>query len=934
MARRRNELERLYGGGGAGSGRQPSPDEERMALMMPQTVINPDVISKIPDLSVIDATRSFGKKLWRVIKLRDLGAYNISTKRQSGDSGKTARLVRELADGETQTRQNLRTISDLEVILQSLPAEIERLRRVYRINKERIAELQARLAKVRTAIANLKEHVSDFARAERIADLEADFASQTGWRKKLTGARITAARFLYDDTSDTRYQRAYEDQAKVEEEICRLEEAIKTEKGISLLISPVEANLNAQTPYDPARLSLGDFEARQQRLVDRLQACIDVPGDFNTGKQDLKTAQERLSTTTKTTKRARRDVASFEAGRRYRLERLLWHEFGEQIALIRAWQARLPKMSHLGPDAYMSHITAISRDYESLRTEIERFETANAISGLVEMLDFELGIRRPLDLTPVPAAPARIAPPGGRPGAAGGAATGAGTSAGSRPTAVSGTPAGSVPAAPSAVPANSSATTPLPPASSAAPPAARPRTPAAVRRLRPRAVAQTTTPLPPTAPSPAAAPPATPSSAPAAPAIPPAAPDVLSPQRRHLIDIVNAHLTYRDIYNQLPEDHKKRMDKNLAQRESGNLSPAEEKYGLELQQIMQDPDRQPVLAPLCRQMMDQLMKLLADLGVPDNRISPWAKSRSWAVWDVAKQSYLFAHPGESGTNYRVADPFEDATICQEIVDRMFGWEIARLYRDIFSAPQIDDLLLRERANPNVDEVRAFLRRDATQKPHSWQYTMVGKFFRELIEQPLHAISPVLPSAPPTPPAPPVSTVTAPAAPALPATPAPAPAPPESASELIELPLSDEQVKNTPLEKQKLIVQKNLSRLFGLDTTQATIIWNLLADLETTFPDRFAKYIGLICLCSDALEFLFRLTGKDLILSLPLPKQMKALPAKPRDAHDWGDSKIKAVLDKPEAVKALAATLRSGKIDEAISTLSKAKDLYNWFKSLK
>jgi hypothetical protein len=411
----------------------------------------------------------------------------------------------------------------------------------------------------------------------------------------------------------------------------------------------------------------------------------------------------------------------------------------------------------------------------------------------------------------------------------------------------------------------------------------------------------------------------------------------LSPQRRHLIDIVNAHLTYRDIYDQLPEDQKKRLDKNLAHRESGNLSPTEEKYGLELQKIMQDPERQPILAPLCRQMMDQLMKLLADLGVPDNRISPWAKSRSWAVWDVAKQSYLFAHPGESGSNYRVADPFEDATICQEIVDRMFGWEIARLYRDIFFAPQIDQLLFGASANPNVDEVRAFLRLDATQKPHSWQYTMVGKFFRELIAQPLQAISPVLPPAPSTPSSPPASPRTAAVPSTQPIITAPNPpaltAAPESAAETIELPLSDEQVKKTSLEKQKQIVQKNLTRIFGLDATQATVIWNILADMETLVPHIFPNYIARICLYSDVLEFLFRLRVKDAPLALP-NKRMKALPAKPRNRQDFGGSRIIDVLDKPDSMKALAATLRSGKIDDAISALSKAKDLYSWFKSLK
>lgn len=646
MARRRNELERLYGNGKG----LPSAVEDDRARLMPETSINPEVGSKLIDLSVLDATRAFGKKIWRVVKLRELSAYNLPMKKKEDGQERTEELVKELATEEAEARKNLRTMADLEATLENFPTQIESLKKSYKINKDKVTKLDQKLREIRSAAANLAEQVSDFSKAERIPDLEADLAQQTGWRKVLRGAHLVASKALYDQASDDRYQNAYQSQAEIEEQIRELEASIKREKGVDLTSSPVEENLNAQTAYDPARLSYADFKSRQEWLVKRLQDCVGVPGEYQTGKEELEQQKEEFAKKKKENKRAAKAVKAFESGRRYKLERLLWHEFGDQIALIRGWQARLPKMSHLGPDAYMSHVTAINRDYESLRAEIDAFETANSISGLVQLLDFELGVEHTLDLKltlPVPAAPV--------PGPSGGGVSGAaGASAGG--------------------PSGAGGMLPLRPV--------RPRTPAVTRRLRPS-------------------------------------------------------------------------------RSRGSAAAA------------------------------------------------------------------------SGT-------------------------------------------------------------PAAAVPSSTQ-----------------TLPPAPPVAPPSSPAPVI----------------------EVQAEVIELPLSDEQVKNTPLDEQKKIVQKNLTRIFGLDSTQSTIVWNILGDLETTRPDKFAKYIGLICLFSDALEFLFRLRYQDQPLQIP-DKKLKALPAKPKDRQSMHGSKILDVLDSPNRLQVLAATLRSGKLQEVISGLTAVGEIYNWFKTLK
>ena len=828
----------------------------------------------------------------------------------------------------------------------------------------------------------------------------------------------------------------------------------------------------------------------------------------------------------------------------------------------------------------MSHVTAINRDYESLRAEIAAFEAANSISGLVEMLDYELGIRRPLRLSPVPPMPPLAPPPPG--GGAGGPGPGA----------AAGGPAG---------PAGAGGMLPLRPV--------RPRTPAVTRRLRPSrsggsaaaasgtpaaavpSSTQTLPPAPPAAPSatqvlppsqpaaPAATPPPAPtnvlptaSATAVLPSPPPLAlPAQLSPERQELMRCVHDYLSYEDVYDQLSDTEKERLDKARAMREQGKVKEMYEKYGSELLRLMKDQNKRTYLNNLANNLWQKTHDFLNKLGVRPDEISPWTRSKSWVYLDLAKQSYLLAHPEESNSNYRLADPLEDTPIRGEIVARMLGWEIRQLFnysskRDLFE-------MMIERSNEQESRfVKEFLTRGQTAPKHSWEYTRVGYFFIRIVSQADNALrtapSPQPPSAPPV--APPsasaeveqidqerqrqiqlintyllwqdvypqladkhkiiidkdrqliskgnipdelanlarqvdlilndakrkaeldkmggemlsqlnqellslgvpeskispwtksktwliqaiaywsrkagdpdgpnytaeydpfvnerlrrfiidaevaqqvldlfedptwrqkiidflkacplqdeadeclkdfllgihktphdqinmllgrwgiffrinrplhnprnslsaTSVVNAPldraAASAQPPS-APPVAPPsspapviEAQAEVIELPLSDEQVKNTPLDEQKKIVQKNLTRIFGLDSTQSTIVWNILGDLETTHPDKFAKYIGLICLFSDALEFLFRLRYQDQPLQIP-DKKLKALPAKPKDRQSMHGSKILDVLDNPNRLQVLAATLRSGKLQEVISGLTAVGEIYDWFKTLK
>ncbi len=57
-------------------------------------------------------------------------------------------------------------------------------------------------------------------------------------------------------------------------------------------------------------------------------------------------------------------------------------------------------------------------------------------------------------------------------------------------------------------------------------------------------------------------------------------------------------------------------------------------------------------------------------------ISPYTKSQTWSIWDIAKQIYFISHPNETDSNrYRIANPLTDTEKEKEILFRHIGWEI-------------------------------------------------------------------------------------------------------------------------------------------------------------------------------------------------------------------------------------------------------------------
>src|SRR5262249_34024534 len=73
-----------------------------------------------------------------------------------------------------------------------------------------------------------------------------------------------------------------------------------------------------------------------------------------------------------------------------------------------------------------------------------------------------------------------------------------------------------------------------------------------------------------------------------------------------------------------------------------------------------------------KELVETMMSEAERIGVIP--VSPYGKSRSWAMWDIGKQNYFFTHPTENNPAYVIGDPLTSETKRDEIINRQLGWE--------------------------------------------------------------------------------------------------------------------------------------------------------------------------------------------------------------------------------------------------------------------
>ena len=106
--------------------------------------------------------------------------------------------------------------------------------------------------------------------------------------------------------------------------------------------------------------------------------------------------------------------------------------------------------------------------------------------------------------------------------------------------------------------------------------------------------------------------------------------------------------------------------------------------------------------------------------------SPYTLSRTWAIWDIAKQIYLVKHPGESDpSRYHLGNPFTDKQVQIDILDRHLGWELYMKLRQDDSPPS----KVKEQAVLQIRPLLAKPPKPENDTLSSSDLTQLGRLFR-------------------------------------------------------------------------------------------------------------------------------------------------------------------------------------------------------------
>jgi len=130
-------------------------------------------------------------------------------------------------------------------------------------------------------------------------------------------------------------------------------------------------------------------------------------------------------------------------------------------------------------------------------------------------------------------------------------------------------------------------------------------------------------------------------------------------------------LSYTDVLSQ---------DEVAAAIEFTNTSANGLKYAQELQAIVKEQGLKHV-TDVAQQIQQECLEDMQKLGITPSK---FAESRSWALWDIAKQRYYLTHPEERDEDYDgknfmtprdpLAEGYDGIVKRGEIIDRHIGWE--------------------------------------------------------------------------------------------------------------------------------------------------------------------------------------------------------------------------------------------------------------------
>lgn len=367
----------------------------------PKPTVNPSVASDLASGQVIDAAQGFGHKAGRVIDLRSPSQYNVSTKAETGNPGLSNDMARKLNSEMAAVRADVPRRMQLEAEMEQTRQNIEMVLSAIGAEKNLSAEINGKLNEIVSRMANQYNWLTRMAKAYEAMLLEQSLQNASLSQRFWGNFRLLYAEIIHQAPDFNIYQSLHQEQAILEQNIMELEKRIKVDVlGIDLNIEPIEDNQNAQTAFNPNNIQLSELYKRYTRLNSRLaylQNLMARYGAHSTGKisvfdqmlqqqQAQKAAQERAMAEIyqRQANLARRSPAEKEM--------LFWHEFGDEVTMIRQWQVNLPQVAAESRAAYVRQTTSDYERFQDLKRRVAEFEANYGIRGLVEILDRELGI--------------------------------------------------------------------------------------------------------------------------------------------------------------------------------------------------------------------------------------------------------------------------------------------------------------------------------------------------------------------------------------------------------------------------------------------------------------------------------------------------------------------------------------------------------------
>lgn len=137
------------------------------------------------------------------------------------------------------------------------------------------------------------------------------------------------------------------------------------------------------------------------------------------------------------------------------------------------------------------------------------------------------------------------------------------------------------------------------------------------------------------------------------------------PTNEQLIKIIKNYFSYNDS-PEIGEEEKENILKNAL----------ESKSAFKYAKILFELEKEDKLEQLKEIVNKIYLNTLSDLYNYDIEISAYSSSKSWVIWDIAKQLYYYKYPSMTDkTKYKIANPLIDENKQNEIIDRRIGWEI-------------------------------------------------------------------------------------------------------------------------------------------------------------------------------------------------------------------------------------------------------------------